>query len=55
MNGQSYPRVQVITIAELLRGTGPKMPLLFLLYFQASRAPARDVQAGFDDVAVELG
>jgi hypothetical protein len=55
MNGQDYPRVQVITIAELLRDVRPKMPLLLLPYVQASRAPARDVQAGFDDVAVELG
>ena len=54
MNGQDYPRVQVITIAELLRDVRPKMPLLLLPYVQASRAP-RGHQAGFDDVAVEIG
>jgi DNA methylase/Restriction endonuclease len=41
-NGIVFPRVQVITISELLRGVRPKTPLLLLPYIQASRATPQD-------------
>lgn len=38
--GQSYPKVQVLTVAELLAGKRPKMPTVLLPYVQArSRGP----------------
>lgn len=37
VNGQTFPRVQVITVAELLMGKRPTMPLTLLPYIQASR------------------
>lgn len=39
-NGQRYPRVQVITVAELLAGKRPNMPPLFLPYIQAQKSAA---------------
>jgi len=36
-NGQKYPRVQVITIAELLAGKRPSTPPLLLPYIQAQK------------------
>ncbi|MER5681475.1 MULTISPECIES: DNA methyltransferase [Streptomyces] len=37
VNGQQYPRVQIITVAELLAGVRPKLPLTLLPYYQARR------------------
>ncbi len=37
-NNMVFPRIQVITIQELLRGVRPATPLLLLPYIQASRA-----------------
>ena len=37
-NGQQFPRLQVITTAELMAGKRPLMPPTFLPYIQASRA-----------------
>ena len=34
VNGQVFPRVQTITVAELLKGKRPKMPLTLLPYMQ---------------------
>ena len=51
INNKTYPRVQVITVRELLRGDRPDMPQSLMPYIQAPRAPAREVQAGFDDLA----
>jgi DNA modification methylase len=51
LNNQSYPRVQVITIKELLRGVRPKMPPPLLPYIQAAKAQAPSAQLGFDDLA----
>lgn len=49
-NGSVYPRIQVITVAELLEGQRPKTPLLRLPYIQASRAAASGfVQGTIDD------
>jgi hypothetical protein len=40
-NNMVFPRIQVITISELLRGVRPKTPLLMLPYIQAARVAAR--------------
>ena len=39
LNGQTFPKAQVITIGELLKGTRPNMPPPLLPYIQAARAP----------------
>lgn len=38
VNGQPFPRLQVITVAELLAGKRPKMPATLLPYIQAAKA-----------------
>lgn len=38
VNGHVFPRIQVITVAELLAGRRPAMPPLMLPYIQATRA-----------------
>jgi hypothetical protein len=53
VNGSMFPRIQVITIKELLEGKRPKMPTLMLPYIQAQRAPETTVQAAFDDLGIE--
>jgi hypothetical protein len=53
VNNQVYPRFQVITVDELLRGKRPKMPQMLLPYIQASRAPAQSAQLGFDDLPAD--
>jgi len=35
VSGTSYPKTQVVTVAELLAGKGPKMPTTILPYIQA--------------------
>lgn len=47
-NGQTYPRVQLITVAELLQGKRPTMPPTLLPYMQARALPAAGTQAMFD-------
>ncbi len=49
-NGQSFPKIQVMTIKQLLAGKRPQMPLTFLPYIQASRlsAPAGEQSPMFD-------
>lgn len=37
VSGRSYPKVQVITVAQLLAGQSPQMPTPFLPYIQARR------------------
>jgi site-specific DNA-methyltransferase (adenine-specific) len=49
----TFPRVQVITIAELLAGKRPQMPTLITPYSQAVRATPESAQLGFDDLAAE--
>jgi len=34
-NGQTFPKVQIITVEELLQGKRPKLPMTLLPYFQA--------------------
>jgi DNA modification methylase len=53
INGSVFPRIQVVTVSDLLEGRRPKMPTLMLPYIQAIRAPATQVQPAFDDVAAE--
>lgn len=40
-NNAAFPRIQVITVSELLRGVRPKTPPLNLPYIQASKATAK--------------
>ena len=40
-NGQSYPRLQIITAGELLSGKRPNLPPVFLPYVAAQRATAQ--------------
>ena len=42
-NGQTFPRVQVISVEELLAGKRPVMPPTLLPYIQATRAAQADV------------
>lgn len=44
-NGQQYPRVQVITVSDLLAGVRPKMPPALIPYFQAPKRSAEDTTA----------
>lgn len=41
-NGQTFPKLQIITTTELLAGKRPKMPLVLPPYVQATRAPLPD-------------
>ena len=50
LNGQTFPRVQVITVKELLDGARPQMPTALLPYIQAARATVKSAQLGFDDL-----
>ncbi len=40
VNSQVYPKVQVITVTQLLQGERPKLPQRILLYIQATKAQA---------------
>jgi hypothetical protein len=53
INGQTFPRVQVITVAELLAGKRPQMPTLITPYATAVKAPAQSEQLGlgFEELA----
>lgn len=44
-NGQTYPRIQIITTTELLAGKRPSMPPTMLPYIAAAKAPAPDSTA----------
>ena len=37
VDGRKFPRIQIITVAELLEGRRPNMPTPFLPYLQAQR------------------
>lgn len=39
VNGQKYPKVQIISVAELLSGVRPNVPTSLLPYYQARRRP----------------
>ncbi len=49
VNGQAFPRLQAITIAELLAGKRPDMPGMLLPYIQAPRAAASSPQLAFGE------
>jgi hypothetical protein len=51
VNGQTYPRVQVITVADLLGGKRPDMPPPILPYIQAARA----AQPGLEQMTLDGG
>lgn len=58
INGQTYPRVQVVTVAELLRGRRPDMPPPLFPYSHAAKAAAASwmqTQMTLDDAAVASG
>jgi hypothetical protein len=39
VTNRAYPKVQILTVAELLDGKRPDMPTSLLPYFQAQRWP----------------
>lgn len=47
-DGREYPRIQIITVAEMLEGRRPKLPPTLLPYFQAQRREAPDSQLPLD-------
>lgn len=47
MSGTAYPKVQILTVAELLAGKRPKMPTPILPYVQAKSAPQSTQQEMF--------
>jgi hypothetical protein len=40
-NGTTYPKIQIITVTELLAGKRPKLPATMLPYIQASKAKSK--------------
>jgi DNA modification methylase len=44
INGQTFPRVQIITVADLLAGKRPDMPSLLTPYSTAIKTPAKSEQ-----------
>lgn len=56
ITGQVYPKVQVITIADLLTGKRPDMPAALLPYIQAAKATAPAApQMSIEDIASASG
>ena len=49
INGQTFPRVQVITVRDLLKRKRPDMPTLMMPYGQAPKAEAVTAQLTFND------
>jgi DNA modification methylase len=45
-NGQAFPRLQHVTIGELLKGKMPKLPTMLRPYIEAKRQTAADLQGG---------
>lgn len=45
-NGQKFPKVQVITIDQLVKGEKPNMPLTTLPYIEAKRARVKNTDEG---------
>lgn len=50
VNGQTFPRVQMITVPELLAGKRPQMPTPITPYSTAAKAPAPAEQLDFLDL-----
>jgi hypothetical protein len=47
-DGREYPRVQIVTVAELLKCNRPKLPPTLLPYFQAQKREAASDQLTLD-------
>jgi DNA modification methylase len=45
-NGQKFPKVQVMTVDQLLKGEKPNMPLTTLPYIEAKRARVKNTDEG---------
>lgn len=45
-NGQTFPKVQVITVSELLAGKGPDLPTTLLPYMRATKSAAQYTAEG---------
>jgi hypothetical protein len=48
-DGKTYPKVQIVTIEEMLDGHRPKLPVTLLPYFQAQK------RAGEGEEQLSLG
>ncbi|MEO5951075.1 MAG: hypothetical protein ABIQ44_01230 [Chloroflexia bacterium] len=46
--GQGFPKIQVLTIADLLRGAEIKMPPAYGTFKEAQKVKAQGQQLGFD-------
>jgi hypothetical protein len=44
-NGRTYPKVQILTVAELLDGKNPELPPAYLPYVKARRMAAGEQQS----------
>ena len=53
-NQRTYPRVQIITVAELLAGKRPQMPFLDSPYSTAARPPGQSEQLGFAGLTASM-
>jgi DNA modification methylase len=51
VNGQVFPRIQIITIKELLAGKHPQTPPLNNPYLEATKAGVISAQLGFDELS----
>ena len=47
MTGANYPKVQIVTVEELLAGKAPKMPTAILPYIQAAPKPGSEARPLF--------
>lgn len=47
INGTKFPKVQIVSVGELLRGVRPKLPPTFLPYMKARRVKFDDQQLAF--------
>jgi hypothetical protein len=52
VNGQTFPRLQVITVDDLLAGKRPRMPTPISPYSTATRSAPESAQLGFGELAV---
>lgn len=48
VNGETFPRVQAITVRQLLKGERPRTPPLFMPYIQARKLVSPSLQGAFD-------
>jgi hypothetical protein len=46
-NGSRYPRVQIVSVQDILDGKRPNMPQTMLPYFQAERRHGKTVEKLF--------